>query len=116
MPSGDSTHINFNARATLRKWPSKNNERDKGVLHPHPYLVIDGTLDECIKKFLELPVNQRHLYEIHTAPQGGLDSDQIPQRSGMTRCAKAGQLSLSDRISPGNALPITGAAVAHLCT
>jgi hypothetical protein len=72
MPSGDSTHINFNARATLRKWPSKNNERDKGVMHPHPYLVIDGTLDECIKKFLELPVNQRHLYEIHTAPQGGL--------------------------------------------
>ena len=72
MPSGDSTHINFNARATLRKWPSKNNQRDKDVLLPHPYLVIDGTLDECIKKFLELPVNQRHLYEIHTAPQGEL--------------------------------------------
>ena len=35
-------------------------------------LVFDGTLDECITKFLEQPAGQRHLYEIHTAPQGEL--------------------------------------------
>ncbi|WP_235976788.1 hypothetical protein [Bradyrhizobium archetypum] len=29
-------------------------------------------MDECITKFLELPLRQRHLYEIHTAPQGEL--------------------------------------------
>jgi hypothetical protein len=34
--------------------------------------VLDGTLDECITKFLEQPLSQRHLYEIHTAPQGDL--------------------------------------------
>jgi len=35
-------------------------------------MVFDGTLDECITKFLALPAGQRHLYEIHTAPQGDL--------------------------------------------
>ncbi|WP_236843352.1 hypothetical protein [Bradyrhizobium icense] len=29
-------------------------------------------MDECITKFLEQPLGQRHLYEIHTAPQGEL--------------------------------------------
>jgi hypothetical protein len=56
------------------KWPSKNSERANDVLWPNPYLVIDGTLDECIKKFLEQPASQCHLYEIHTSPQGELVS------------------------------------------
>ncbi len=34
-----------------------------------PYLIADGTLDECIRKFMAMPVGQHHLYEIHTAPQ-----------------------------------------------
>ncbi|WP_245309618.1 hypothetical protein [Bradyrhizobium retamae] len=29
-------------------------------------------MDECITKFLEQPLSQCHLYEIHTAPQGDL--------------------------------------------
>jgi hypothetical protein len=62
----------FYAPAVLKKWPSKNNERAKGAVWLIPYSVLDGTLDECITKFLEQPLSQRHLYEIHTAPQDDL--------------------------------------------
>jgi hypothetical protein len=70
--SGTDTKIDFDAPAVLKKWPSKNNERTTPTLWPNPYLVIDGSLDECIRRFLEIPANQRHLYEVHTAPQGDL--------------------------------------------
>ena len=59
--------INFDAPATFRKWPSLNGKRlidSKG-----PYLLVDGTLDECIREFLAKPTVTRHLYEICTAPQ-----------------------------------------------
>ena len=57
-------HIDFNAPAVLRKWPSlKNERRTEG---PGPYLVVDGTLNECIRSFMAKPVSMRHLYEIHT--------------------------------------------------
>lgn len=62
-------HIDFSAPATLKKWPSIGNERAKTSSSPSPYLVVDGTLDECIRAFLAKPATQRHLYEIHTAPQ-----------------------------------------------
>ncbi|NOJ43460.1 hypothetical protein HCN58_28515 [Bradyrhizobium sp. WSM 1791] len=62
----------FHAPAVLKKWPSKNNERAKDAVWPIPYSVFDGTLGECITKFLEQPLRQRHLYEIHTARQGEL--------------------------------------------
>ena len=61
--------MNFDAPAALRKWPSLNNERISNAL---PYLVSDGTLDECIRQFMSKPASQHHLYEIHTAPQGEL--------------------------------------------
>jgi len=35
-----------------------------------PYLVAEGTLDECIRQFTLKPMSQLRLYEIHTAPQG----------------------------------------------
>jgi hypothetical protein len=35
----------------------------------NPYLVADGTLDECIRQFMSKPASQHHLYEIYTAPQ-----------------------------------------------
>ena len=66
--------INFDAPATLRKWPSLNHERVSASLGARPYLIIDGTLDECIRKFMSLPKTQHHLYEIHTAPQSDLVS------------------------------------------
>jgi hypothetical protein len=66
--------INFDAPATLRKWPSVNNERVNASLGARPYLIIDATLDECIRKFISQPTSQHHLYEIHTAPQPDLVS------------------------------------------
>ena len=36
--------------------------------------VSDGTLDECIRQLMSKPTSKRHLYEIHTAPQGELIS------------------------------------------
>jgi hypothetical protein len=69
-----NAEINFDAPATLRKWPSVNNERVSASLGAHPYLIIDGTLDECIRRFMAMPVSQHHLYEIYTTPQSDLVS------------------------------------------
>ena len=63
-------HIDFEAPAVLRKWPSIKNERVSVADGARPYLIVDGTLDDCIRQFMAKPANQRHLYEIHTAPQG----------------------------------------------
>ena len=59
--------INFNAPATFRKWPSLNGQRR--IDSTGPYLLVDGTLDECIREFLARPIVTRHLYEIHLSPQ-----------------------------------------------
>jgi len=72
--SSTGVHIDFNAPAILRKWPSLNNERVSAALGARPYLVFDGSLDECIRQFLAKPAKQRQLYEIHTAPQTDLVS------------------------------------------
>jgi hypothetical protein len=72
--SSTGIHIDFNAPAILRKWPSLNGERISASLGARPYLVLDGSLDECIRQFLAKPVGQRHLYEIHTAAQTDLVS------------------------------------------
>jgi hypothetical protein len=72
--SMSDNQIDFSAPATLRKWPSVNNERVSASLGARPYLIIDGTLDECIGRFMSQPESQHHLYEIHTAPQSDLIS------------------------------------------
>jgi len=72
--SDKEVQINFDAPATLRKWPSLNNERVNASLGARPYMIIEGTLDECIRKFMAMPVGQHHLYEIHTAAQSDLVS------------------------------------------
>jgi hypothetical protein len=64
--------IDFDAPAILRKWPSLKNERVSAALGARPYLVVEGTLDECIREFMSK--SQHHLYEIHTAPQSDLVS------------------------------------------
>jgi hypothetical protein len=66
------TRIDFSAPATLRKWPSVNKERVSASLGARPYMIIDGTLDERIRRFMQQPETQHHLYEIHTAPQSDL--------------------------------------------
>ena len=73
IPDQDSK-INFLAPATLRKWPSVNTERVSAALGARPYMIMDGTLDECIERFMSQPESQHHLYEIHTAPQSDLVS------------------------------------------
>ena len=61
--------VKFDAPAILRKWPSLKNERVSAALGARPYLVVEGSLDECIRQFMSKPASQYHLYEIHTAPQ-----------------------------------------------
>ena len=73
MPD-EQVSINFSAPATLRKWPSLNNERISASLGARPYLIIEGSLDECIRKFMSQPKSQHHLYEVHTAAQSDLVS------------------------------------------
>jgi hypothetical protein len=62
--------IKFDAPAVLRKWPSLNNERISNSWGAGPYLLVEGTLDQCIRQFMSKPASMHHLYEIHTAPQG----------------------------------------------
>jgi hypothetical protein len=64
---GTEAHVNFDAPAVLRKWPSLHNERRTEGTGPN--LLVDGTLDECIREFMDKPVSARHLYEIHSSPQ-----------------------------------------------
>ena len=61
--------INFDTPAILRKWPSLNHERISAILGARPYLIAEGTLDECIRQFMSKPASQHHMYEIHTTPQ-----------------------------------------------
>ena len=68
-----SDHVNFSAPASLRKWPSLGNQRRGEAANP--YLVLDGTLDECLRKLTAYAASTRHLYEIHTAPQPPLVSE-----------------------------------------
>jgi hypothetical protein len=70
----DLWRIDFSALAILRKCPSVNKERVSASLGARPHMIIDGTLDECIQKFVLQPDSQRHLYEIQTAPQSDLVS------------------------------------------
>jgi hypothetical protein len=66
------SQVNFDAPAILRKWPSLNNERR--TEEAGPYLVVEGSLDECIREFMAKPASIRQLYEIHTSPQAPLVS------------------------------------------
>jgi hypothetical protein len=77
--AGPDTHVNFDAPAILRKWPSLNNlRRADGT---GPYLLLDGSLDECIREFMAKPAPTRHLYVIQTSPQlplvGAVSSEEI---------------------------------------
>jgi hypothetical protein len=74
---GSEAHVNFDAPAVLRKWPSlRNVRRTEGT---GPYLLIEGTLEECIREFMAKPSSTRHLYEIHAAPQPLLVNAVLPE-------------------------------------
>jgi hypothetical protein len=74
---GIRAHVNFDAPAVLRKWPSLRNERRADGTGP--YLLVDGTLDECLREFMAKPTSVRHLYEIHAAPQPPLVNVVLPE-------------------------------------
>ena len=68
----DTNRIDLDAPAILRKWPSLKGERITVADGARPYLVVDGTLGDCIQQFVAKPATQHHLYEIHAAAQGEL--------------------------------------------
>ena len=72
-------HINFDAPAVLRKWPSLNNQRLTEAAGP--YSVYDGTLDECLRELMAKPASAGHLYEIHTSPQPPLVAEVLSGES-----------------------------------
>jgi len=59
--------VNFDKPAILCKWPSLGNHRRTDGTGP--YMLVDGTLDECLRAFMAKPASNRHLYEIHTTAQ-----------------------------------------------
>jgi hypothetical protein len=74
MKPDQDAKIDFLAPAILKKWPSVNKERVSAALGARPYMIIEGSLDDCIRKFMLQPKSQHHLYEILTAPQSDLVS------------------------------------------
>jgi hypothetical protein len=72
---GAEVPIRFDVPAKFRKWPSLQNARRTDATGP--YLVMEGTLDECIREFMSKPESTRHLYEIQTAPQPPLITDTL---------------------------------------
>ena len=76
---GTDRHINFDAPAVLRKWPSLNNQRRTEATGP--YLLREGTLGECLREFMAKPTPTRHHYEIHTSPQPPLVTDVLSGES-----------------------------------
>jgi hypothetical protein len=70
-------NINFDVQAVLRKWPSLGNERR---IASTPYLLVEATLDECLKGLMAKPASARRLYEIQIAPEDELLSAVLPER------------------------------------
>lgn len=69
--------VDFDTRALFRKWPSLRNERRADV--SGPYLLVEGTLDACLREFMDKPASVRHLYEIHTAAPPPLANAPLPE-------------------------------------
>jgi hypothetical protein len=68
-PLMSDSRINFTAPAQLRKWPSVNKQRVSASDGARPYLIDEGTVDQCIQRFMQMHEAHRHLYEIHTVQQ-----------------------------------------------
>ena len=74
LMDNDSAHIDFETPATVYKWPSLGNARRQGT---DPYMIVEGTLSECISAVMSKPEPTRHLYEIRTKPQPPLITEVI---------------------------------------
>ena len=87
--------INFDARAVLRKWPSLRNERRSAA--NGPYLLIDSTLDHCLRVLMAKPTSARHLYEIRTAPRPPL-ADAVLSGGFILELARQRGFDRTDRV------------------
>ena len=84
---GTEFSVRFDVPAIVLKWPSLNNARR---IDREPYLLLEGTLDECIREFMAKPASTRHLYEIRTAPQPPLTAILSTSTSSNSRgCANS---------------------------
>jgi hypothetical protein len=62
------TETKLDSAAVLLKYPSANKQRTGSS----PYTVIEGTLNQCVRKLTSYAVDTRHLYEIQvTMTPGG---------------------------------------------
>ena len=68
--------VNFDARMVLRKWPSLVNERRSAA--NGPYLLVESTLEDCLRQLMAKPTFTHHLYEIRTAPRVPLADAVVP--------------------------------------
>ena len=85
--SSTGIHIDFNAPATLRKWPSLNNERVSAALGARPYLIVEGSLDF---RFIDLPVQNFGVPRELSAFRDGIDQIADSLKAGdavMLHCA-----------------------------
>ena len=109
---GTEAHVNFDAPAVLRKWRSLHNERrTEGA---GPYLLVDGTLEECIRELMAKPTPLRHLYEIHTAPQPPLVSAVLSGDTSL-RSPDCGIFSDPDMPSPSPPGSFAGSPLPSTC-
>jgi hypothetical protein len=72
----EQASVDFDKRAILRKWPSLGNQRRTDGTRP--YLLFDGSLDDCVRELMAKPGPTRHLYEICTEPQLPLVTPVLP--------------------------------------
>jgi hypothetical protein len=68
----------FDNEISLMLLPFSGNGRHSIILSAARWVPLltsfaEGTLDQCIRQFTSKPMSQLHLFEIHTAEQGGID-------------------------------------------
>jgi len=63
------TLIDFQVRATLKKWPTLNGQKVSSRDGAKPYTILDSTLYDCVLRLVAMPAGQQPLYEIHTSAQ-----------------------------------------------
>lgn len=61
--------ISFQARATLKKWPTLNGQKVSSRDGAKPYTIAESTLYDCVLRLIAMPAGYQPLYEIHTSAQ-----------------------------------------------
>jgi patatin-like phospholipase len=89
-PNQTKSRIKFEAPAIIRKWPSLWGERQ--TEGRRPYLLIEGSPDECVRILVAKPTLVRHLYEIHTSPAAPFGQSRFVGRARPRTGAAAGSL------------------------